>query len=377
MKKRILFITGTRADYGKLKPILNLLINDQDYEIKIFVSGMHIDVKYGETYLAILRDFPTNTEIFFNNSEGSDSSSCCAEMIHGMNRYLKNNQVELVVVHGDRVEALAACISSRLNNVLVAHLEGGEKSGTIDESIRHAISKFANYHFVCNEAAFKTLTLMGEDRKTIFNIGSADMDFIIKGDIPSKEETFKKYDIEFISYGIILFHPVTTDIKGTIQYCEIMIEAILDSGKNYIIIDPNNDLGSDEIRNLYSKSLHDLNRFKRFPSVDFEHFISLLNASSLLIGNSSAGIRESPYLKLSSINLGTRQDGRIDFCHPSIYNYDLLDALSLKDLITNTWNKRNYPSFNAFGSGNSAIKFKSIIDDINFWKIKLQKKLNY
>tara|TARA_B100000212_G_C27376971_1_gene535178 strand:+ start:1672 stop:2805 length:1134 start_codon:yes stop_codon:yes gene_type:complete len=377
MKKRILFITGTRADYGKIKPILKLIINDLDYEIKIFVSGMHTDVKYGETYIAILRDFPENTEVFFNNTKGFDSSSCCAEMIHGINRYLKNNRVDLVVVHGDRVEALAASISSRLNNVLVAHLEGGEKSGTIDESIRHAISKFANYHFVCNEAAFKTLALMGEDRKTIFNIGSADMDFIIKGNIPPIEETFNKYDIEFSNYGIILFHPVTTDVKGTIQYCEIMIEAIIDSGKNFIIIDPNNDLGSDEIRNLYSKSLNDLSRFKRFPSVDFEHFISLLRRSSLLIGNSSAGIRESPYLKVSSINLGTRQDGRLDFCHPSIYNYHYLDELSLKDLIINSWNKRNYPSFSAFGSGNTAIKFKSIIDDKNFWEIKLQKKLSY
>lgn len=377
MKKKLIFVTGTRADYGKLKPILNLLINDPGYEIKIFVSGMHTDAKYGETYIAILRDFPANTEIFSNNTKGFDSSSCCAEMIHGMNRYLKNNKADLVVVHGDRVEALAACISARLNNVLVAHLEGGEKSGTIDESIRHAISKFANYHFVCNENALKTLILMGEDQKVIFNIGSADMDFIIKGEIPHIEKTFKKYDIEFSNYGIVLFHPVTTDVQGTMQYCALMVEAILESDKNYIIIDPNNDLGSDEIRNLYSKKLYDLKRFKRFPSVDFEHFISLLSHSSVLIGNSSAGIRESPYLKVSSINIGTRQDGRIDFSHPSIYNYDLENELPLKDLIVNSWDKREYPSFNAFGSGNTAIKFKSIMEDINFWKIKLQKKLCY
>lgn len=153
--KKILFITGTRADYGKLKSLMKALESSAGYEVYIYVSGMHLLEKYGSTYGEIVKDGYKNIYLALGQHESSSMSFNLGNIICNLTGYVTNVRPDLIVVHGDRIDALAGAAVGALNNIKVAHIEGGEVSGTIDESIRHAISKFSHIHLVANERAKK------------------------------------------------------------------------------------------------------------------------------------------------------------------------------------------------------------------------------
>ena len=170
-RKKILFITGTRADYGKIKPIMQKMEKKQEeYEVFVYVSGMHLLQKYGSTYREVQKDGYKNTYVAFEQVMTDNMSYNLGVVLMNLARYADQIKPDMIVVHGDRIDALAGAITGALNNILVAHIEGGEISGTIDDSIRHAISKFAHLHFVCNEEAKKRLLQMGEQKERIFVI---------------------------------------------------------------------------------------------------------------------------------------------------------------------------------------------------------------
>ena len=178
-KKKITFLTGTRADFGKLKPLISTIAEDADrYSYEIIATGMHLLKKYGNTIGEIRKAGFDNIVPMFNQ-EGLATDrmdTVLANTISPLSHYFSENKPDLFVIHGDRVESLAGAISGALNNIRVAHIEGGEISGTIDESIRHAVSKLVPLHFVSNDAARARLIQMGEDRTSIFQIGSPEVD---------------------------------------------------------------------------------------------------------------------------------------------------------------------------------------------------------
>ena len=371
--KKVVFVTGTRADYGKIKPLIYGL-QSKNVSTSIFVCGMHLDVNHGSTYLAVLRDFPNICHTYNNLTRGNDASSALSECIFGFNKFIRESKPDLVVVHGDRVEALAACMSACLNNIHVAHIEGGEQSGTIDESIRHAITKFSHHHFVCNERAMNTLVKLGENPKNIHNIGSSDIDYILNNSFPEACESLLKYDITFDDYGVVMYHPVTTDIPKTLLDCNSMVDGLIKSNRNFVVILPNNDLGSPQIVDIYKSKFTNSN-FRILPSVDFEHFISILANSSFLIGNSSAGIREMPYLNLPSLNIGLRQSSRLDIPVDSITNLENPSSTEIASIINMKWGKVFENNFTSFGVGNSVELFMKVLSSVYFWQTPLQKEL--
>ena len=180
MIKKIVFITGTRADYGKIKSLIDELEYDPNYEVYIFVTGMHLQKKYGYTYEEIASKNYSNLYTFINTKNESSMDITLASTIDGFSNYIKNVvNPDLIIVHGDRLESLACAIVGSFNNILVAHIEGGELSGTIDESIRHSISKLSHVHFVTSDKAKKRLLQLGENSKNIHVIGSPDIDLMI------------------------------------------------------------------------------------------------------------------------------------------------------------------------------------------------------
>jgi len=372
--KKIVFVTGTRADYGKIKPLICSLQLEKLYDIKIFICGMHLDINHGSTYIAVMRDFPDICHIFNNLTRGKDASNALSECVYGFNIFLRDHQPDLVVVHGDRVEALAACVSSCLNNIIVAHIEGGEQSGTIDESIRHAISKFSHHHFVCSNDAKDVLLKFGENVDYVYNIGSSDIDFIVKKQFPSFQDACLKYDILFKDYGIVLYHPVTTDIIKTIDDCQAMVDALISSKRNYIVILPNNDLGSREIIDIYNSSLNS-SSFRILPSIDFEYFLSILANSAFLVGNSSAGVREMPYIDLPSLNIGLRQQSRLNVEVDSVFHLPYPSSQDILSLLDQHWGQQFSNNFITFGDGSSSFAFSQILSSEFFWQAPLQKLL--
>lgn len=222
----------------------------------------------------------------------------------------------------------------------MAHIEGGELSGTIDESLRHAISKLAHIHLVNDEIAKKRLIQMGEDEKSIFIIGSPDLELL--NNTISLDEAKKYYDIKFKNYAIAIFHPITTEINSLYKQSEEFVNALIKSEKNYIVIYPNNDLGFELILQNYER-LKNNERFKIFPSLRFEYFISLLKNANFIIGNSSCIIKEALYLNINGILVGSRQDGRTDINKTIRVNAeekDILEAILNTSKCTNITNKR-------------------------------------
>ena len=371
-KKRILFITGTRADYGKLKPLIKAVESDKNYECYIFVSGMHLLEQFGSTYREVLKEGYLNVHVASEIRYTNSMSQNVGNTILAVSEHLHRVNPDMVVVHGDRIDALAAAIAGALNNVLVAHVEGGEISGTIDESIRHGISKFAHIHFTCNEEANKRLIQMGENPKCIYMIGSPDIDIMLSNNLPSLETVKKYYNINFETYGILMYHPVTTDKQEVIKNnISNLVDAAVESNKNYIIIYPNNDTGSEIILEEYEK-LRDNACFKIYPSLRFEYFLTLLKNAGFVIGNSSAGVRESGVYGIPAIDLGSRQKGRYDIenlkniQHVQEMKADILKAIGRIE-------KHRIQSQH-FGKGNSTELFIGYLKNESLWNINIQKQ---
>ena len=368
--KKILFLTGTRADFGKIKSLIQILEEHPSYEVFVFVTGMHLQQEYGYTLLEIERCNFKNVHTFENQTHETTMDLTLAKTIEGLSSYVKEITPNLIIVHGDRVETLAGAITGSLNNILVAHIEGGEISGTVDELIRHSVSKLSHLHFVSNKEAKKRLIQMGEIAESIRIIGSPDVDLMFSNNLPDLEVVTKYYEIPFDTYAIAMFHPVTTEIEQLKEHTKNFVSCLLKDSHNFIVVYPNNDLGSRSILDEYSR-LKRNNRFRLIPSLRFEYFLTLMKNAKFIIGNSSAGIREAPYYGIPIINIGTRQKNRS--MHSEIRNVDysleeISNALSNSDLM-----RKVIPSKD-FGEGNSSQLFLGSLEKGDIWQLNNQKQ---
>jgi UDP-N-acetylglucosamine 2-epimerase (hydrolysing) len=369
MRKRILFVTGTRADFGKLKPLIGRVAAAQAFDYRIFATGMHMLSRYGATVEEIASSFQNIYPYLNQDPFGSSGMDLAlANTIQGLGHYVREFSVDLIVVHGDRIEALAGATVGALQNILVAHVEGGEVSGTVDELLRHAISKLSHLHFVANQEARDRLVQMGEQPEAVFVIGSPDIDVMLSGSLPSLNEVQSHYEIPFDDYYIFMYHPVTTELAGLEERAGRMWESLLASNRNFVVIHPNNDSGSEILLQELSQRAGNP-RFRCLPSMRFESFLTLLKHSQAIVGNSSAGIREAPVYGVPTINIGTRQLNR--FTCASIQNIPD-DPVAILNAL------RNPPAHSApsrhFGDGNSAERFMDSLRNDALWKTRKQKQ---
>ena len=373
MKRKIVFLTGTRADYGKLKSLIRILADSADFEPYVFATGMHMLPKYGSTYMEIEKDGFPHLEKFVNQDSVNLMDETLARTIQGFRAYVAKLCPDAIVVHGDRLEALAGAIVGAFNNIKVMHVEGGEVSGTIDESIRHAVSKFAHYHFVANEDAKRRLMQLGEPACNIIVFGSPDIDVMYSASLPSIESVKDHYDIEFDRYSICLYHPVTTELDCLEAHVAAFADALVASGRNYVVIYPNNDAGSDIVLKAYNNKLAGNAAFRLFPSVKFEAFLSLLKHSDMIVGNSSSGIREASVYGIPAVDVGTRQEGRYDPAKSShIVHADETES-SIRDAIAAA-SKLHVARKSPFGDGRSDLIFLSALRRPEIWSSDVQKR---
>lgn len=368
--KRVLFVTGTRADFGKLKPLISMVQKDKRFDCSVFVTGMHILKKYGSTIHEVYSAKIKNVFPFINQIGNEDSKMdiILANTVTGLSHYIHEFPQDLIVVHGDRTETLAGAIVGMSNDIPVAHIEGGEISGTVDELIRHAVTKLSRMHFVANKEAKKRLIQLGECEGSIFVIGSPDIDLMLSNKLPMLEEVKKRYEIPFDRYAIFLYHPVTTELDKLKENIEVVLNALEDSGLNYVLLYPNNDIGSNIILQAY-EGLKGNSRFKIYPSMRFSYFLTLLKNSITIVGNSSSGIREAPVYGVPTVNIGTRQLNRYNY--KSIINVKENKQEILKAL--QNLPKDVKPSLH-FGKGNSAVLFMQVLRRKGFWTRDKQKQ---
>lgn len=371
--RKILFLSGTRADYGKIKPLIQIIENSEDFEAYVFVSGMHLMEQYGNTYREILKDGYKNTYVAFGLHNTKDMSFNLGDVICNLTGYVDKIEPDMIVVHGDRIDALAGAVVGALHNILVAHIEGGELSGTIDESIRHTISKLAHLHLVCNEEAKNRLIQMGEQSKRIHILGSPDIDIMMSDKLPSLEAARKYYDTYFEKYGILMYHPVTTEFEKVAENIQVVVNAAIDSDRNYVVIYPNNDYGTEIIVNEYKRFLEPQwkHRFRVFPSIRFEYFLTILKHADFMIGNSSAGVRETCVYGIPSIDIGTRQSGRYSMDVVKNIQHVRENSAEIEDAINKIDDFREKTSY--YGDGKSTERFLDILRG-DIWDVPLQKK---
>ncbi len=369
-KRKILFLTGTRADFGKMKPLMLEVDQSEGFACSVFVTGMHTLERYGYTVEEVRKSGIKRLFTFINQIEGETMDMILANTLVGLSRYVHANQPDLILVHGDRVEALAGAIVGALRNIRIGHVEGGEVSGTVDEGIRHAISKLAHVHFVANEVSKRRLVQLGEPSNSIFVTGSPDIDIMESDSLPSLDAVKKRYRIPFDDFALALFHPVTTEYGMMGRYAENFVEALVKSGRQYIVIYPNNDMGADEIIRCIAPLRRDRN-FRVFPTIRFEYFITALRHARFIVGNSSAGIREAPYFGVPTVNIGTRQNNRSDHRHLIDVGYGTEEIL---EGIAQAVRKRRFRPVKTFGDGKSTKRFMEVLRSDTIWNLSYQKQ---
>ena len=329
--RKICLVTTTRAEYGIMSRLISELNNDKEIDFSLIVTGMHLSEKFGNTWQEI--NVPITKKIDIEIEKSPAHSMALA--IEKFSALFEETKPDILIVLGDRYEAMAIAIAAMLNNIPIAHLYGGETTqGAIDEAIRHSITKMSHIHFTSCEAYRKRVIQLGENPDTVFNVGSLSVENIKKVPLLSKEELEKSLGIKFIEKNILVtFHPVTLE-KGTSKmYIKELIEALKElKNTNIIFTMPNSDAESDEIfQQIYEFEKNSSNVYT-YKSLGMVRYLSALKYVDMVVGNSSSGIGEVPSFKIPTINIGNRQQGRIQAdsiinCKP--IKDDILKAIEL------------------------------------------------
>lgn len=378
MRKKICIATGSRADYGLLYPLLSLLKKEKSFELQIIATGMHLSPNFGMTLKEIINDgFKINEKIEMLISSDENTAtvkSMGLAMITAADAFRKIKP-DLLVVLGDRYEMMALVTSAYIMNIPVAHIAGGETTeGAFDEGIRHSITKMSSLHFAASKVYRNRIIQMGEDPKTVFNVGALGLDNIKQMQLMAKKELEKELNIQFENTtALVTFHPVTLDKESPGEQFIKVLDALKKFPDMQMIFTfPNSDTGSNEIAELIKKFVFKNKNARAFTNLGQKKYLSTLKYVNLVIGNSSSGIIEAPYMGVPAVNIGDRQKGRIMpenvlnvECNSQKIVSAIKKALEVKSVSAGT--------MNIYGNGTAAKRILSILKK-NIKDISCRKK---
>ena len=374
--RKIFVVIERRADYSRFRPILLKLKEDPFFKLHLVVTGICLLKNHGNDINYIKEDgFEIAAEIpmFKNNSKDSGG-----EMVRSMSRFMLKvvNELEkfkphLVLSGFDIGANFAVTVAAAHMNIPVVHIQGGEITGSIDESLRHAMSKFAHIHFPATEISKERLIRMGENPKSIYVVGCPSIDTLISAPIIPREDLEKEFKVDFSKpVALVIQHPVTTTNKESFKQIEETIEAVKDLKIQTIVLLPNNDAGySDIIKSLKSSKL------KYFPSLSPIKYSNLLRNIWVLVGNSSSGIHEALTFNIPVVNIGMRQQGRerakniIDVPH----DRKAISKAIQKALFDQKFKNLIKKMVNPYGNGKSSEKIVKLLKEISLEGV-IQKK---
>ena len=371
-KRKICVVTGTRAEYGLLYWLMKDIYNDDDLELQLIVTGMHLSPEFGLTYKEIEKDFHIDKKIEMilssDTSVGISKSMGLAQI--SFSEALSDLNPDLVIVLGDRYEIFSAVVSAMILRIPIAHISGGETTeGAFDESIRHSITKMSQIHLVATEEYKKRVIQLGEQPNKVFNVGGLGVDSIKRISLLSKKELEAIINFKFNKKNIIItFHPVTLENATSKQQFQNLLDAVDKLNDTGIIFTKaNSDTDGRIINSLIDEYVkNNSHKSIAFTSMGQLKYLSTLQYVDAVVGNSSSGIAEAPTFKVATINIGDRQKGRmmsksVVCCDTNIesINYALNTIYSneYKDLLKHT--------INPYGDGGASKKVKEIIRGIN------------
>lgn len=388
-KKKIIFVIFSRANYNSIKSvILETKKNKKYFEYSVIVGASAIGKKFGNVVDLIRKDGIKVDHEINNIVESQELGSMVKTTALGMlelTEIFKHKKPNIVFTVGDRFETMATAITASYMNIPLAHTMGGEVTGTIDESIRHSITKLAHLHFVSNKDSLKRVLKLGENKNSVFNVGCPRNDLlkiILKkskaNSILSRINRFGVGDIDIIKnnekFLILLQHPVTTEYSSSNIQMKKTLSAIQKFNLKKIILWPNADAGYDkisqEIRKLREKN--ELKNYRVIKNLPIEDYAILLDKASCIVGNSSSAIRDGSFIGTPAVNIGTRQNSRLHGPNVVNVNYDIKEIYSSIKLQIK---KKKFKSSSIYGNGNASKKIINILKKIK--KINVQKKISY
>ena len=375
--RSVIYITGTRADFGLMHSTLTQINKSSNLSLSLIVTGMHLSNKYGYTIeeikssgIEIAGQVPVNLE----PETGKTMSLALSVMIAEFTKILNEAKPDIVIVLGDRGEMLAGAISCLHLGIPVAHIHGGERSGTIDESIRHAISKLSHIHLTSTLQSKSRLVSLGEVPANIHVTGAPGLEGIKEQASLSRSDLISKFSlIANTPICLLLFHPVVQESSSAGIQIKIILEALSRKSELQIIgILPNSDAGSEPIRQEMnaSKNL----KLQTYSNLSRNEFLSLMKEADFMIGNSSSGIIEAGSFGTPVINIGNRQKLR----QRNINVVDVnLDSDEIYEKIEMVLNNGKHPAKNIYGDGNTGKRILNILETTPLNKELLNKVLTY
>ena len=370
-KRKIFIITERRADYSRFRPIMSLLKSDERFEFDLCVTGIHLLEKSGRTINEIISDgFNVNYELPMYEEDEDDARSMVSALgrcISGIADILYDSRPDIILSGFDIAANLAVTIAGAHMNIPVAHIQGGEVTGTIDESIRHAMSKFSHYHFAANEDACTRLIKMGEKSSHVFNVGCPSIDAIL--DVEDDKTVLDRFNLTPREYCLVLQHAVTTEAFRSESQIIETLEAVKKSGMEALFILPNNDFGHSKIFEQIKQS-----GFKYVETLKLEEYVNLMKNCAVMVGNSSSGIHETNIFDIPTINVGTRQNSRLRSNNVIDVDYDrraILEGIKKsQEILGQSFNK-------PYGDGTAAAQIVELLAKIDISEKIIQKTITY
>ena len=378
MKKKILVIGSSRATFGYKKELLKILKKSKEFDLYFVVTGMHLSKEHGFSVDEIKNNnikINKKIKIPIKNVEPLDWITSLSFLMKKISIEYKKFRPDVVLVTGDRAEMFISALTATYMNIPVAHIQAGDLSGHIDGVARHAITKLSHLHFASCKDSYNRVLKLGEQKFRVFNTGAPQLDNLINKKKINKNYIINKIGFNFYKTGYILVinHPTLANYKNALNETNILLKALEKRKEKKVVIYPNSDTGYKSIiKAIYKKKTQDFIVIKNLQRQDF---IELLANTNLLIGNSSCGILEASTFKIPVINLGDRQEGRMQSKNIINSRYEKKEILKKINFVFSNkkFNKSLKKIKNPYGNGKSSIKIFNILKKINFREI-IQKK---
>ncbi|MDD4910457.1 MAG: UDP-N-acetylglucosamine 2-epimerase [Candidatus Omnitrophica bacterium] len=380
--RNILYVSGTRAEYGLMRNTLSAIKGHPGLKLDIVATGMHLMPEFGKTVNEIRKDnIPVHIiRAVYKGNDKRSMAGFIGDFTSKFARGIGRIAPDIILILGDRAEMLGAAITGSYMSIPVVHIHGGEVTSTVDETVRHAITKLSHFHLAATRQAAGRIKRMGEDAWRINVVGAPGLDNIVNGRFATSREGLpRRYDLD-LSKPVILAiqHPVTMDVDNAGRQMKQTMEALKELGHQTIVIYPNADAGSRDIIGIIEK-------YRRYPfirifrSIPYGDYLGLMGLAGALVGNSSSGIIEAPSFHLPAVNVGARQQGRERAANVIDTGYDKNEIKSAikKAIFDMNFRRRLMKDRNPYGDGRASERITKILKGLRINSRLLNKRISY
>lgn len=381
MIRKVLYISGTRADYGLMRSVLKCIHEHPCLTLEIAVTGMHLMEEFGTTLDEIEKDnfCVSRIEAIIEIDNKPSMSRFIGTVIQKLTDFIEKCKPDIIIVLGDRGEMLAGAVVGTYLGIPVAHIHGGEITSTVDDIARHAITKLSNIHFPATQVSAERIIRMGENPANVFVVGAPGLDQIFSEKPLSRSDISKKYSISINNpFFLVVQHPVSLEVEDAGTQMRETLDAVMALNQQTIIVYPNADAGGRKMIEVIRK--YETNpMIHTFKSIPHNDYISLMRETAVLIGNSSSGIIEAPSLGTPVVNIGSRQQGRQRGDNVIDVGYNKTEIVRA---VRKTMNDRDYIQRvklcqNPYGDGHCSQKITNVLSTIPLDNSLIQKRFMY